>query len=99
MTLKEVTHQLFQLSTDGRFNGQQFTEDGLRNFIASRTQKPGRSKQVIMEMNLPDGSWLAAVTRMPNIGKDFYDYFIPENRERELAAFGRRAEAQGDAPA
>lgn len=82
MTLREVTHQLFQLSTDGRFNGQQHTEASLRDYIASRTggDKPSA---VYMEMNLPDGAWHFEVVHMPKISKGFYDYFLPANREQE----------------
>lgn len=82
MTIKEVTHQLFNLSVAGYFNGEKFTKSRLEGYIRTMTQGDG-SENLVMEIAMPDGRWFFEITRLPKVGKYFYDYFIPQNREQE----------------
>ena len=93
MTLNEITKQLFNLSIGGYFNREKFTETRLRNYITAMTRGENL-RPVVMEIALPDGWWNFEIHRLPEIGKDFYDYSIPENREQEKAVLGRLAAAQ-----
>lgn len=98
MTIKEVTHQLFSLSVGGYFNREKFTETRLRDYITAMTRGEG-SKTVVMEIALPDGWWFFEVVRLPKIGKDFFDYFVPDDRGQEKVVLSHLAAVQGDAPA
>lgn len=88
MTLHEIAHQLFNLSVAGYFNREKFTETRLRNHIAAQTQGDGQ-KTIVMEIALPDGWRNFEISRMPQFGKGFYDYNIPETREQEKAVLSR----------
>ena len=82
MTLHEVTTQLFNLSIDGFFNREKFTLQRLQDYISAMTQGE-EAATVTMEIALPDGWWYFTVSKLPQFGRGFYDYTIPDNREDE----------------
>lgn len=82
MTLNEVTKQLFSLSVGGYFNHEKFTAGQLHNYISKMTGGENPST-VTMEIALPDGWWYFTVSKLPQYGRGFYDYNIPDSRKKE----------------
>ncbi len=82
MTLNEVTRQLFSLSVGGYFNHEKFTFVQLHNYISKMTHG-GKPVSVIMEIALSDGWWYFTVSNLPQFGRGFYDYNIPDSRRKE----------------
>lgn len=89
MTMNDVVRQLYDLSVDHKFKfhdnnlwPQRFKLNELRDAIQKRFQD-NRNK-IYGEINLPDGSWMFEVSRIPSCG---YDYYIPDTRERESELF------------
>lgn len=83
MTLSETTKQVFGLAVDGYINSEKFTYNQFHAYIKSMMQ-PGTENcnRCIFEIALPDGKWLAKITRYGN-KPDQYDYYIPDNRTQE----------------
>jgi len=83
MTLSETTKQIYDLSIAGYINGEKFTYGRFHSYIKSMMQ-PGTENcnRVIFEIVLPDGRWLAKITRYGE-KPDNYDYYIPETRQQE----------------
>lgn len=82
MTLTEVTKQIFDLSNGGHLDGKKFTQCRLREHIRQMTQDGGTSG-FVMEIALPDGLWPCTITRLPQFGRGFYDYHIPNSKAQE----------------
>ena len=79
MTLTEVTKQIFDLSNGGHLDGKRFTQCGLREHIRQMTQDRGTAG-CVMEITLPDGLWPCTIARLPQFGRGFYDYDIPNSK-------------------
>lgn len=80
MTLNEVAKQLFDLSNGGHLDGKRFTKQELQEHIRRMTQDDGASITV-MDIALPDGLWPCTISWLPQFGRGFYDYYIPDNKQ------------------
>jgi hypothetical protein len=80
MILNEVAKQLFNLSDGGHINGKRFTQQELCEHIRRLTQDHGTSTAA-MDIALPDGLWPCTISRLPQFGRGFYDYHIPDSRK------------------
>ena len=88
MTIHEIAVQLFSLSK-GRINGEQFTKRELEHVLSAWTRDMSRNKIAdahVIEIELPDGNWLAMISRHGRKADD-YGYYIPETREEEQKLF------------
>lgn len=79
MTLNEVAKQLFDLSNGGHLDGKRFTKQELQEHIRRMTQDDGASTTV-MDIALPDSLWPCTIARLPQFGRGFYDYHIPNSK-------------------
>lgn len=85
MTIHEVVNQLFNLSVDGKFNGEKMTRKQLEYIINSSFRPEVNLKlqnRLVMTMKLKDGEWLFTIDRF-NESPDGFDYTIPDNRVQE----------------
>lgn len=81
MTLHEVAKQVYSL-TNGRVNGENYTESELENVFKIWMKNPEHLKiknRCAIVVSLPDGEWLATIDKTP-FG---YDYYIPDTRDQE----------------
>lgn len=82
MTLTEVTNQLYNLSVNGYFNREKFTLERLRSYV-SKMLSDDKEQSITMEIALPDGWWYFTISKLPQFGRNFYDYNIPDSRAKE----------------
>lgn len=82
MTLTEVTKQIFDLSNGGHLDGKRFTLHGLQEHICQMLQD-GETSETVIEIALPDGLWPCTISWLPQFGRGFYDYRIPDSRNYE----------------
>ncbi len=83
MTIREVCIQLYDLSVDGHFNGEKFSQTQLINYVRNSFRPEvnlhGDNKLVMM-IELPDGVWYFYIVQYD---KGQFDYYIPDTREQE----------------
>lgn len=82
MTIREVCHQLYNLSVAGYFNREKFTETEITEVISDHFKYIPRATDYLLEISLPDGRWHMLITRYAD-KPDGFDYIIPDNREEE----------------
>ena len=91
MTLREVASQIYGLTIDGFVNGEQFTRKELEQ-VLRKWMDHAESNVVpnvhVVELSLPDGRWLAAVSNFRKT-HDGYDYYVPDTREEEAHLYQR----------
>ena len=78
MTKLELTTQLMDLAVAGYFNGENFSNARLTNYIGKMCRNVG--DKLYMQIALPDGGWLFKIVRYAD-GE--WDYILPDTREQE----------------
>ena len=90
MTIKQIANQIYSLSK-GNLNHEKFTKSQLYSYLKNvfEFNVAENPKTIWMEIQLPDGWWNFKIEYLPNVGKNIYDYTIPENREQEKRMMAR----------
>lgn len=90
MTLREVSTQLFNL-TDGRVNGERYTETQLERAIRAwmrGSERHALKNRYVITITLADGTWPATIDKFRE-SADGYDYWIPDTMA-EAESFWKR---------